>query len=61
MPDDEPEMITDAVVLAELREHYGEWVIRDCFHHGDRGLLVQQPTGQVFIVTAHEVTGVVVT
>ncbi len=58
---DEPEKITVEVVLAALREQYGEWVVRDCYHKGDKGVLIQQPTGQLFVVTAHEVTGLIVT
>jgi hypothetical protein len=58
---DEEAKTTPEVIIANLQEHFGEWVVRNCHHKGDKGLLVQAQTGELFVVTVASVRGVVVT
>jgi hypothetical protein len=57
---DEVEKITPQVILEDLKGHFGEFVIRDCYHKGDSGVIVEARTGQMFVVAVAEVRGVIV-
>jgi hypothetical protein len=59
--ENENEKITPEIVVEDLKRHFGEWVIKNCFHKGEPGLLVKVDTGQAFVVTVAEVKGVIVT
>lgn len=47
-------------VLAELKEHYGEWFLRECTNRGDKGIMVQSRSGEVFILSVQQVRGVTI-
>jgi hypothetical protein len=58
---DEPEKVTEDVIVAQLEAHFGEWVIKRCMHKGEPGVLFKTPSGQVFCAVVHEVSGIIIT